>query len=388
MQYVIVGLVALLLVSLRVGPGLSGDAWYWSSHFYTRWAVLTAFFALFSGVWFARRTSFFLFPLYLMISFSGIYMFGWGWNQYTGQPLDVFMILAKNGAYAYITLLMAAWTLVALPRSYAQAIRGALALSVPLACFWTIFDALPAELGSYPFLGGFVQNGGMNAVWIAAFLPFIYELFPEAFARGLFTFVALVTLYILNCRTAFGALAIGLAGYFLVGRPKAWKWVLVPCSLGLLFGATRPGHGPLFEMSGRFVYWEMGYHWWRANVNPLFGAGLGTTIFALPTLQGAHGQVRDGYSLFFHNDWFQVFFELGVVGSLSLLLAWGYLAVRSYASPVLFGSFLALSFSAVFYYPVHLPLHALAGICVVWLILGERRVRVRVGGRRIVWNRI
>lgn len=258
--------------------------------------------------------------------------------------------------------------------------------------------------------GGFYNNASMNACFIAVMYPFLAEYMKNRWAPAplclfavlatgasapLLTFAAAFVLY--NFKLTYKAVAVG--GVIGIGGIFAYSYRIFP---------------GLFDDTGRLSAWNLGFRWWEIYANPLLGFGPGVTklyfsnveiklareseeilkemldpkklemlkiLIARPETKSAQG----GHLwIWFHNDFFQVMFEQGIVG---LFLA---LNMVAHAFKKAFDNLDRTAIAALgatcvmgfFNYPLHLPLHILL-VAVVFLRCFSERDTDHFGSKRI-----
>ncbi|MCP4620519.1 MAG: O-antigen ligase family protein, partial [Bradyrhizobium sp.] len=123
-------------------------------------------------------------------------------------------------------------------------------------------------------------------------------------------------------------MAAGLRRYTIV------MFLIVAAIVGVSFGigmelvisrAEDLISGESVSWPGRLDMWRSGLRWWRDF--PLLGSGLGTCRAVILRYQSA--RFGDRVADFVHNDWLQIFCEMGVAGGLLLILGCWWFLMRA-----------------------------------------------------------
>lgn len=335
---------------------------YWSAHWLSKWCFLIWGFSLVVSVWAAKRTSWLYFPvmLYSLINASLIGI--WPQSLYRDK-VDIISLMAieKNAIYAYLIILIAILLFAQFSVHRLRSV-GLYFTAVFFVTSTTLF-LRPKGYGHFS-----LGNASMAGSLIVALLPFAwntleyYTLIPTVMIRGLLLLMTLLAIYWTQASIPLGLLGVCLITFLWSAYPSKRRIIAVaiPPITGFILGAGFIYLGPeLLENSGRFTLWKQIWHWYWAQANIWIGTGLGSAQVLTPIIQTAANPKIQDYFLWLHNEWFQMFMEMGVVGFTFVLLAWSKLLTRAARNPVLFSSFCTMSAMMVFNYPFRLPVHAM-----------------------------
>ncbi len=229
------------------------------------------------------------------------------------------------------------------------------------------------QMGSVPYARfGISGNASMNGCLIALTLPIALrrrQTEPQAL-RGVFAICAMLAVFSTNASIPLGVLFLtAIVPAVLTNRfGRAFKY----SPLVLLAGyAVNPTY--FFNPSGRFESWAKIYQWWldTGNIFTGLGTGMGTIIF------GRQHVVDRSFAhmgVWAHNDYLQVLFDNGLIGLASALLVLGFAVHKSINRPWLCASVIGYGATAFFNFPTHVPIHAMVGGALLWVV---HRGRVR-----------
>lgn len=361
---------------------------YWSSHWYTKYCIMMWIFSLGISALVARRSSWFFFPIIAWGLCSGIYMFAWSFGPYHQPGMDKVLSLAieKNSAYTFISFLAACLTLAFLPTKYMKYVKESIVLLLILSAVATVLGTVPVGniwqtmdiMQDAYKRGGFSGNASMNGCLIACLIPFGVEILPDNKWGIAVIFLSIAGILLTETMVPVGTLAVvALAFAFASGWLRFLDLKMVfffSCAvLALLwFGRDEiPNH--IITGDGRFRIWGIAIDFWRRYAHWSVGMGFGSARTLMPVIQSIQGRVGGEFYLWFHSDWLQTLWELGIVGLVSAFIAWIELAFLSLGRPYLFASFMGFTACAVFNYPLRLPLHGLCITLLVWIILKDRK---------------
>ncbi len=118
------------------------------------------------------------------------------------------------------------------------------------------------------------------------------------------------------------------------------------------------------ENYGRFANWEKMMRFWDDNLSHTFGSGPGTYWVYVQAVEGIKD--KDKIWLRMHNDWFQILFEQGWVGLISIIYLFISMLKRSFHEPVIFSMVLGFGLIACTMYPLHLFFFQLIGMALIY----------------------
>ena len=141
---------------------------------------------------------------------------------------------------------------------------------------------------------------------------------------------------------------------------KRYKWILVAAVASFAVGFTIKGK-LLFHPRGRDFIWSATFHYFREHMSWTLGGGLGAFyLIGLGLSQGT----SSGF-IWLHSDWYQTFFEQGILGFLAVLLMYGHAVWRSRTTPQLFVALMAYAAFGVANMPLRYPIAGLYGAVLI-----------------------
>jgi hypothetical protein len=143
------------------------------------------------------------------------------------------------------------------------------------------------------------------------------------------------------------AFFVGLSVRFAPSKKYLLVWPVLAAVYLSLFGVP--------NSSGRFHLWGEVFEWSKNHSFWILGTGLGSSRMLLQVIHPDPGSVF--FSM--HNDFLQLFFELGVVGTLLIVGICVRTLYLSWVSAPILGSVLATFIVMGANFPLHWPLHAL-----------------------------
>lgn len=350
---------------------------YWSSHWYAKWALIVAVFSVFYSWYISLRSSLLFFPILCLSLLSGVYIGIWNDNIYlkTSDAL-MFQSISKGAFYSYLTLVMASFLVVHLPKTLDKYVENYLGFISISSILYTIFE-MAKGMTSYT-AGAFSGNSSMNACLIACTMPFALKSIPNPLARMLILIATGVACILSHSSIGIGTYIVVCLLLEMRTRGASFKEVFIrlsALSFPLLW-ALRCVPVTWLSSSGRMTVWKSIMSWWYAHSNIWFGAGIGTGISLFPSIQKMYGTSATGYYLWMHSEPLQILFELGIFGAVSALIAFAYLCFKSWKSPHLFASLIGFGSCSIADYPLRLPIHCTAVTLLAWLIIKKEKVEL------------
>jgi hypothetical protein len=224
------------------------------------------------------------------------------------------------------------------------------------------------QLGGAPWTRmGVSGNSSMNGCLIALTLPIALHRLGKGVApkamQGVMLALALVAIFATQASIPVGVLAL-ITFY-------SATWWLAPMSLSVI--ALGYFLDPAFlSSSGRFQGWSMITKWWWESGHILTGWGTGAGAVIFNEQRQANPAFKH-MAIWAHNDFLQVLFDNGVAGLLAMLAVMLAAMIHSYARPWLFKSIIAYAATMFFNFPLHVPIHASVGACLLWLAFRGKR---------------
>lgn len=196
---------------------------------------------------------------------------------------------------------------------------------------------------------GFMVNGGQDGAFMAFLTPFCFtQMYPG--------FGVLAVIAVLLSKSSTGILMLFFYVIYLVWqkhRTAALALVIIIPIIVLAGDYIGDGEIELFRDNGRLYYWTRALDFIKDRSLWLMGAGGGSYAVYSPA-QELVSQNRDEVFIWSHNDWVQIFFELGLVGlSLSVILAFDLVKKIWFAKPEYIASLLLFFVQMCFQMPLH-----------------------------------
>ncbi len=246
-------------------------------------------------------------------------------------------------------------------------------LIVPLLCICAIGDAIVMIIREIPHIGerwGFMQawwvmtNASLDSCFIAIMSPAFETILKNKNIKLFATAIVLIAILLAKSNTGLAVFISAQALFYFKKKDyKTFSFIMIVPSLFILplhyFYGTKFG-----ENYGRFVNWKTMMTFWHDNINHVIGAGPGT--YWIYSQQVQVHKVGDLVFLWMHNDFFQILFEQGYLGLISVLFLYGMMLFRSFKSPLLFSMVFGFGLIACTMYPLHLFFFQLLGIALIY----------------------
>lgn len=147
----------------------------------------------------------------------------------------------------------------------------------------------------------------------------------------------------------YGILVIQWA-YRNINRVFFWDAMGIAAVGAILFAVNYGGRALIHD--SRHEMWEYFMQWFMHNVDVWWGVGLGGFEWIGPLLDPGPNQRGLGYGFFvMHNDWLQIFFETGIIGTALIVVGYLYTAVKLRGKDL--ANWLGIGAGMVFYYVSH-----------------------------------
>lgn len=133
---------------------------------------------------------------------------------------------------------------------------------------------------------------------------------------------------------------------------RIWFWAIAG-SLTLCSAKFLISYGPnAFVHDSRDEMWHHFFSWFALNVDVFWGAGLGSFEWLGPLMDPGPNQRNLGYGYYvMHNDWLQIFFEMGIIGTVLAIVGYVYTAIKLRGKEL--AAWLGIGAGMMFYYPTH-----------------------------------
>ena len=323
------------------------------------------------------------------------------WN-----PLLVDMIMERNGIWSMYCLAMVSVMACVVKRREVYIVGVAFSYMCFINSLYVIFQSLmlPHFLVAWPetnpmlyskilenssilrlnpfYCGGFLGNASINSTFIACTIPLfafnetkkdIDNLLSTIGGAVAFIFVAMIPLLAVvlsGSSMGVGVAIVAIVSYLISLKTsymtnttiKITSIIVVSC-IGLTISYLTFGEN-LFDASGRFYILPIGWDWLMTYGSWALGEGQGASQLIVPLIQKLSGPPRS-YFYFFHNDWFQIFFELGIVGIFFSGLVGVCALIKSYSRPWLFSAVCAYGTAMLGNFPLHVASFAVLGVFLI-----------------------
>lgn len=219
-------------------------------------------------------------------------------------------------------------------------------------------------------------NPSMNGCMIAVLLPFAALLF-QGVPEYVWIALAATAIFKTDASIPVGVLFVVVSsGYW---AKNGWlfglRQLVVMTPLFVVGYYLNPAQ--FFTTTGRWHIWTETLSWWWSSGKLWFGLGTG----ALDTILRHKLSTDPHYKtvIWAHNDYLQVLFDNGIVGLCFLLIALVKTLEKSFSRPWLFSACMGYAATALFNFPMHVPLHAMVGLLLVWMVWCTEDLHVRHG---------
>lgn len=354
---------------------------YWHVHWYGKFTVLMAIAScIFSGFLCRQKgIGWIHFPILAYTLCSGVYVGMFAFNHFTPENgYDVIFRegLARDSLYAFICVVFAALWIAFFPRRWVRETELLLAGICTASIIYTWFQ-LP--MTAYE-RGAFSGNASMNGCLIAVLYPFLARLLKSTGLKFILMILTFSVILMTGASIPIGVFLVVILTQFMVVcdefeliKIPAWLFITAAVLIsGLVLGVGWLIQGKeLFNSTGRFEQWPIIAAWWHLHDFEIFGSGLGTTAHIVSAIQihnilpGKMGSIM----LWVHNEWLQIYLELGLVGLTLASISWGDIVMRAYTRPHLLASWVGFGAMAFFNYPLRLPIHLGCLVLLTGLIL-------------------
>jgi O-antigen ligase/polysaccharide polymerase Wzy-like membrane protein len=274
-------------------------------------------------------------------------------------------------------LLLFAWFGTKIDEEDHRLLKGFLYFGAILNALWII--------GKTIFFGkewafSLFSNSAIDASFISCILPVFYApaldsrlvKYDRFFHIGVVT-ILLTAIFLTRSSTGYAGVGIAIASYLVFKyRTKGMLWALGLAPIISLVSWLILDK-ELLNPNGRFHTWKISYDFIIQEANKWIGTGFGTFYFWGPQIQ-LHQQLQDNphfqgkIDLFawMHNDWLQVFFELGVVGSMTVgIMYFCMLRAAWKAQSIYFCVLVTYGFIAITQMPLRLFVFQMLGVVII-----------------------
>lgn len=358
---------------------------YWFNSWHFKWTLVLFVAAFMYAERIGKEFHWSAIPALAYTLWNALWIFSFRDSPYSKYELIDQLAFAKCAAYSATAIALLAGVYALVNRRVLYWLRNAYGGLCLANSLYVIMQSL--YLPPYN-RGGFIGNASINACLIAFTYPFFYSQilkrkWDDKYERNAyfgFLIVPVIAILLASTSMGLGTLLVGVGAMGILEVKKRGlvqfqlKYILpvllvspVIVAVSYLFLGK-----DLFHDSGRFYTWGIAMDWLFKMGNPVFGSGLGSAELLLPMIQHDTQLVTNEWFIWMHNDWLQIFFELGAVG-ISLVGFMYFHAVKaSLRSPPLFGALMAVSVCALGNYPLHSPiLSVAAGLILTLCFRGE-----------------
>lgn len=340
---------------------------FWAAHWWNKWGMLLVAVSTWLCLKLGKRYSYLLTPVFLCPLLSAIWIFATDRSSYIDHyPMLDFLSLRGHVSFSFASVFIGAFFLTEFKREWMPSLKLILNIIFYASLIRTLY---PHRLYADPH-GAFSANASMNGVLLAVLLPLALMHIKKPLYQVLLWALTLWAVVLTKSSVPFGA--FGIVTLVLFGNFIKDYFLMLGALpfLGLAGYFLVPD---FLNSNGRMFNWNFIMNYWEFNVDHWLGSGLGTVISIIPTvqrMQHATGQQFEAW-MWLHNDWMQLLFELGIIGMVLGLVTLGYLTIKAKSNTYLLASLLGFAGSALFDYPLRLPIHAFSFFALMWLILNQ-----------------
>lgn len=262
-------------------------------------------------------------------------------------------------------------TIVAIPRT-TLVTRGIIKLLTTLCACLVTMSLIQAPFASEPRFIGFVHNPSINMGAIAILCPLIYARYNwPTWVRC--AAMLLILMVLIGSKASAPLLGIAAGGVvYLYQRKRRLFYLLLaaaPAVAGSVYALKDTTYlAMLLNPNGRWAWW--GYLL-QTHTNPLLGMGLGFTESIIPIIGGVRGYSQ----VFFpaaHNDYLQLYMDLGFIGVGSFSLAVFHTLRRAHDRAWLVAALTSFLAVMAINWPLHEPLNVLILMLLIVLAFNAR----------------
>lgn len=364
-------------------PFLGNMAAYWYIQLYAVWGSFLIICAVISAIYVSKKLHWSFGLAYFYSLVSSLFVCATLYHFYTGKEDSIQLAIQKISSMAGFTLCLMTTAFVSLKNKYLKNIEHGLAWLCLINSFVTAFELLGDK-------GGLTGNPSLNGALLALTYPLLNfrkeKLLDPGWKIWAFIFkmicYVLPVIAIIRAKEISPALTMGVVGlsYFFARYKfsfKAFKVAMLACTppglAFLAYGYHLDGFR-FFSTNGRGYIWKIAYDYFIEKGSLLFGFGLGTTSIVIPAAQtedyiknqiatgGKFLDQRMDIFLFLHSDILQTGFEQGLIGLVLWGIALGFILKGASRSIYLFPAICGWLACASIGWPLHAPIHALAGL--------------------------
>lgn len=311
-------------------------------------------------------------PIFMVV---GSIFFGWAVAKRTHWSVGVFTGIylceafsGPSGPTPALILMMMAAPFLVLQEAHRLAVKRLLWI----LCLASIVTTLTVT--TYGLSG----NPSMNGCLIAITMPFLVQRALRWHWLACYAVVVLsaICCFVVDASIPVGALSITLASALfwmmyqdnqrlraLVVRALITSIVVfIPLAvIGYLINPSQ-----FLSSTGRYWIWKevLSLSW---NGTFWFGRGTGALSQYFEQLRVTNPLYKT--IIWAHNDFLQVLYDNGIVGLISLLIACAFTVRQAFQrwSAMVFMALMGYLATMFFNFPVHVPVHAMVGVMLVWL---------------------
>lgn len=236
-----------------------------------------------------------------------------------------------------------------------------------------LFDQLVLQRASGAGTLGLLGNRSIGASFVAVWFFFTlhcagevreHEHWGKSWIRKS-AFLAIPALMVSQSGISYLAFVLGFCSLLFSFMPQLWPGIGVVLVAAVGMGSyIKP---QFFTRINRYPAWALFAVFWRENFSPWIGSGLGTFKLWGSTVQQLAHFMEGRWFLWAHNDWLQIFFELGIIGGVLAISVFVYILKKAWGQPALFGAIVSFGVIMLGNYPMHIAATGLLG----WWLLFE-----------------
>lgn len=250
--------------------------------------------------------------------FSGIWVYGFWFNNYIKNPEMVVCSLHKLAAESVTTSSMSFFAFLNIKKKHWLHVRDGMVWICWLNGVYYLWEVY-AGWTFKTHLQGFFGNTSQSACMAALAVPFLFKYRRWVCIVGITCVLAVA--YVAQSSMAYLVLMAGLVTWCFLKLKRAHRFAFVPLAIIVVavLGQLFDYQFWIFHKIDRFQFWGNVMSWLRARGEWGIGFGNGSAWVLGPAIQVQYGMPTDqGHWIWFHNDWLQVLFEQGLVGLLAV----------------------------------------------------------------------
>lgn len=280
------------------------------------------------------------------------------------RPEELALGIQFQSLWTFLVLLLVMWVLL-----------------TPMKWLWEMWlEVLPVFIGIWALIllfskYSFFTGQSFDSALIALFVPAMLASYnsKHVFVAGV---LAVLAVFWIGGSVGLLVLAAQLFGYVVTSKVVRYRVGAVLFTLLAIILGSNYG-GEFLHAHGRVAIWKTWGSWWKSNINPWWGSGLGSFEWIGPFLPIEAGGKTYRY-IWGHSDWFQLLLESGIVGVSLAFLGFGYFLWVLRHERVGFSLVTGFGACMLFYSPLHTWFGQIVGLFILKLVSSEYHRKTRI----------